>query len=68
LLLYLQRTHFIKPQRAIAEWNRGNLDALVAQIEEAPALLRQLQGAAVSQLKSKEGSGEERANYVLITR
>src|SRR5205823_5102379 len=28
LLLYLLRTHFIEPDRAIAEWNRGDLDAL----------------------------------------
>ena len=40
LLLYLRKTHFIEPDRAIAEWNRGNLDALVAPAEKAPALMR----------------------------
>jgi len=52
LLLYLWETHFIKPDRAVIEWNRGNLDALVASTEKAPALLRDLNGAAHSQLKS----------------
>src|SRR5262249_19538220 len=30
LLLYLQKTRFIQPQRAVTEWNNGNVDALVA--------------------------------------
>src|SRR5207248_6099865 len=54
LLLYLQRTHFIKPDRAVAEWNGGNLDALVAPTEEASVLMRKLHDAALSQLKSNE--------------
>ena len=68
LLLYLRRTHFIEPDRAIAEWNAGNLDALVAPVEKAPALMRELHDAALSQLRSnkrKEGQG---SGYVLITR
>jgi 4-amino-4-deoxy-L-arabinose transferase-like glycosyltransferase len=68
LLLYLRRTHFIKPDRAIAEWNRGNLDALVAPAEKAPALMRALHGAALSQLKSNERKEEQGKRYVLITR
>ena len=68
LLLYLRRTHFIKPDRAIAEWNRGNLDALVAPAEKAPALMRELYGAALSQLKSNERKEEQGKRYVLITR
>ena len=68
LLLYLRRTHFIKPDRAIAEWNRGNLDALVAPAEKAPALMRELHGAALSQLKSNERKEEQGKRYVLITR
>lgn len=68
LLLYLRKTHFIQPGRAIAEWNRGNLDALVAPAEKAPALMRELHGAVLSQLKSKERKGEQGKGYVLITR
>jgi 4-amino-4-deoxy-L-arabinose transferase-like glycosyltransferase len=67
LLLYLQKTHFIEPDYAIAEWNRGNLDALVASTEKAPALMRGLQGAAFSQLKSGERREEQGRGYVLIT-
>jgi 4-amino-4-deoxy-L-arabinose transferase-like glycosyltransferase len=68
LLLYLQKTHFIEPDHAISEWNRGNLDALVASIEKAPSLMREIHDATLSRLKSskrKEGQGN---SYVLITR
>jgi hypothetical protein len=68
LLLYLQKTHFIEPDHAVAEWNQGNLDALVASTEKASALMRGLQGAALSQLKSAERTEEPERRYVLITR
>jgi hypothetical protein len=67
LLLYLQKTHFIEPENAITEWNRGSLDALVASTEKAPALMRGLQGAALSQSKSGERTDEQGRGYVLIT-
>jgi 4-amino-4-deoxy-L-arabinose transferase-like glycosyltransferase len=68
LLLYLQKTHFIEPDYAVAEWNRGNLDALVASTQKAPSLMSQLRGAALSQLKSNERKKEQGTSYVLITR
>jgi hypothetical protein len=68
LLLYLRRTHFIEPDRAIAEWNAGNLDALVAPAEKKPALMRELRDAALSQLKSNERRAGQGRSYVLITR
>jgi hypothetical protein len=68
LLLYLRKTHFIEPDRVVAEWNSGNVDALVASTEKAPGLMLQLQGAALSQLKSNERKKEQGMGYVLITR
>ena len=68
LLLYLQRTHFIEPDHAVSEWNKGNLDALVASTEKAPGLMPQLAGVAPSQLKSSERTKEQGTSYVLITR
>jgi hypothetical protein len=68
LLLYLRRTHFIGADRAIAQWNNGNLDALVAPAEKAPALISELHDAALSQLRSNERKGEQGRSYVLITR
>ena len=68
LLLYLEKTHFIQPGRAIAKWNRGNVDALVAPTEDAAALMRKLHDAAVSQLKSNERRAGQGRSYVLITR
>ena len=67
LLLYLRKTHFIRPNRAIANWNRGNLDALVAPADDAAALMHRLHDAALSQLKSNETRGGQGRSYVLIT-
>jgi 4-amino-4-deoxy-L-arabinose transferase-like glycosyltransferase len=69
LLLYLQKTHFVKPADAIIEWNSGNLDALVASKEKAAVLTRDLKGAAFSQMQSKERKQQPQGRgYVLITR
>ncbi|HEX3280552.1 MAG TPA: hypothetical protein VHR36_04925, partial [Pyrinomonadaceae bacterium] len=68
LLLYLQKTHYIEPDRAVAEWNVGTLDALVVSTEKAPRLIPQLRGATVSQLKSSDRKKEQGTGYILITR
>ena len=69
LLLYLRKTHFVKPADAITEWNAGNLDALVASKEKAAVLMRDLKGAALSQLQSNEREQHQQGRgYVLITR
>jgi len=69
LLLYLQKTQFVKPTAAVAEWNIGNLDALVAPEEKASTLMRDLQGATLSQFHSnKRGRHGKDRGYVLITR
>jgi hypothetical protein len=68
LLLYLRRPHFLKPERAVAEWNRGNIDALVVPTDQAPNLMRQLRDSALSQLKSETRKDEPGLGYVFITR
>ncbi|HEU5236386.1 MAG TPA: hypothetical protein VFU37_04545, partial [Pyrinomonadaceae bacterium] len=68
LLLYLRKTHFIDPDRAVAEWNAGSLDALVASTEKAPGLMPQLRNASLSQLKSNERKKGRGSGYVLIVR
>jgi 4-amino-4-deoxy-L-arabinose transferase-like glycosyltransferase len=68
LLLYLQKTQYIEPDGAVAAWNAGNLDALVASTEKAPRLMPQLRGATVSQLKSNDRNKEQGMGYLLITR
>ncbi len=66
LLLYLQKTHFIEPDRASAEWNQGNLDALVASTEKAPALISRLPDATLSQVRSNDRKKEQGSDYVLL--
>jgi 4-amino-4-deoxy-L-arabinose transferase-like glycosyltransferase len=69
LLLYFRKTHFVKPADAITGWNTGNLDALVASKEKAAVLMRDLKGAALSQLQSNEREQHHQGRgYVLITR
>ena len=68
LLLYVQKTHYIEPDHAVAEWNAGNLDALVASIQKAPGLLPQLQGATVSEWKESEQTKGQGTGYLLIKR
>jgi 4-amino-4-deoxy-L-arabinose transferase-like glycosyltransferase len=69
LLLYLRKTDFVKPADAITEWNTGNLDALVASKEKAAVLMRDLQGAALSELQSNEREqNQQGGGYVLIIR
>jgi 4-amino-4-deoxy-L-arabinose transferase-like glycosyltransferase len=63
LLLYLRKTHFIEPQRAVTEWNNRTFDALVASTEKATTLMPNLQAAVLSE--SKEPHPRD---YVLITR
>jgi len=69
LLLYLRKTHFVKPDDAVTEWNAANLDALVASKEKATVLMPDLQGAAVSQLQLNERQQHQQSRgYLLITR
>ena len=66
LLLYLQKMRYIEPDRAVTEWNAGNVDALVASTGKAAGLLPRLRGATVSQVKSSERKNEQETGYVLI--
>ncbi len=69
LLLYLRKTHFVKPGDAITEWNTGNLDALVASKEKAAVLILYLKAAALVQSQSNEREQHQQGRgYVLITR
>ena len=67
LLLYLRKTDFIQSDRAVAEWNNGNLDAIIASTEKAPGLMSRLRGATLSRVKSN-GKTEHDTSYLLITR
>ncbi len=69
LLLYLRKTHFVKPADAVTEWNAGNLDALVTSKEKAAALMSELKGDALAQSQPHEREQHQQGRgYVLITR
>ena len=68
ILLYCRKTRYIRPADAVAEWNAGNVDALVASSEKAAVIMPQLQAGTFYQWKpSKQETGEAIA-YVLIAR
>jgi 4-amino-4-deoxy-L-arabinose transferase-like glycosyltransferase len=68
LPLYLTRPHFLKRDRAVAEWNAGRIDALAVPADEVPRFMNELQGVAPPTLQSVERRNLQRPNYVLLTR
>ena len=68
MLLYLQKPHFIKPDEAVQEWNREALDALVVPKSKISELMRELQNAAITPLRSVDRKTYPQIGYVLVTR
>ena len=65
ILLYLRRTHFIEPERAIAEWNAGKIDVLIGPEDDAPKLMQRLEGISGAHLQSVERRGSNLQYFVL---
>jgi len=68
LIMYLDRPRFVWPEDAVGRWNRAQIDVLVAPVDEAPELMRQMRDAALSRLHPVERKDEQGMDYVLITR
>ena len=68
ILLYCRKTRYILPAQAVAEWNAGNLDALVVSNEKAAVIMPQLRAGTFYQLKSSEKMKGQSNGYVLIAR
>ena len=67
LLLYLRRTHFITPEKAIASWKAGELNALVAPAEEVPALQSALPEMSAAGLEATVTINKQQRRYLLLT-
>ena len=67
MLLYLDKSSFIEPGRAIVDWNAGNLDALVVPAGNAANYVRDLQGAPPPRLESAKRR-DLPGTYVLFVR
>jgi hypothetical protein len=67
MLLYVRRTEFLEPSRAAADWNAGNLDALVVPDDEIDGLLPQLRGEPKKLLTSRP-AGRYGKRYFLLAR
>jgi 4-amino-4-deoxy-L-arabinose transferase-like glycosyltransferase len=69
MLLYVRRTEFIEePQHAAAQWNGGELDALVAPEDEMENLLPRLKGVEPKRVLSSGPGGRYRRRYLLLVR
>jgi 4-amino-4-deoxy-L-arabinose transferase-like glycosyltransferase len=68
MLLYLQKPHFIKPDEAVQQWNRGALDALVVPKSKISELTPELPNAAITPFRSIDRKSGPQVGYVLVTR
>jgi 4-amino-4-deoxy-L-arabinose transferase-like glycosyltransferase len=68
MLLYTRRTEFLDPGPAAANWNAGNLNALVVPSDEIEDLLPTLEGGAPKTALSSGPGGRYRKRYFLLVR
>jgi hypothetical protein len=68
MLLYLRKTRFVLPQRAIADWNAGELDALTVSSADEPDVAPQLNPKGIYVLRSVHRPDPGALDYVLITK
>ena len=68
MLLYLQKPHFIKPHKAVQEWNAGALDALVMPKDKISELMPKLENAAIAPLRTVDRKIDPQIGYFLVTR
>jgi hypothetical protein len=68
LLLYLRKTEFFRPERAISEWNDGKLDALVVSERDVATLFPNLSQNPISALHSRTRRTGDTAGYLLVAK
>ncbi len=68
LLLYLRKTRFLKPDEAVAQWNAGELDALVLPDEDLVRYVGILRDAARADLNAAITVNGQPRRYVLLVR
>jgi len=68
MLLYLQKPHFVNPDKAVQEWNSEALDALVVPKNKFSELMHELQNAAIAPLRSVDRKTDPQIGYFLVTR
>ena len=68
LLLYLRKSEFTQPSDAIAKWNRGEIDAIVAPEDAIPKLTERLPDAVPSSIGLSGPAGNHGTRYALIVR
>jgi 4-amino-4-deoxy-L-arabinose transferase-like glycosyltransferase len=68
ILLYLEKTHFAQPANAVAQWNVGQLDALLVPGDQLPQFLARLRDGGSPSTQSAQRKDLDWPNYILLTR
>jgi 4-amino-4-deoxy-L-arabinose transferase-like glycosyltransferase len=68
LLLYLERSRFVRPDEVVEHWNAGIIDAVIAPEEERPRLLHDLEGSIPSRIRSWRENDTNTPRYILLSR
>jgi 4-amino-4-deoxy-L-arabinose transferase-like glycosyltransferase len=68
ILLYLDKTRYAEPTKAIAQWNMGELDALVVPSDQLPQFLARLRDVSSPALQSPQRKNFDRPTYMLLMR
>jgi hypothetical protein len=68
LLLYLERTRFMKAEEVAEQWTAGTIDAVVVPDEESASITSMLPGAIASGLEATITINKRPRRYVLVTR
>lgn len=66
MLLYVRRAEFLEPEEGAAQWNRGELDALVVPDDEIEELLPRLNGEPKKFLTSKPAGSYGKRYFLLV--
>ncbi len=66
LLVYLRRSHFIKPERAAADWAEGKLDAVIVPDAQVPRMLRDLPGSIPARIALPGNDRMTAPRYVVL--
>jgi len=68
LLLYAHKLGYVRPERAVTQWNAGELDALIVSTRGESQIMPQLNPTATVALRSPLKNHSDTLDYILITK
>jgi len=68
LLLYAHKLGYVRPERAVIQWNAGDLDALIVSTRGESEIMSQLNPSGRVALRSTPKNHSDTLDYILITK